>query len=53
MSGGFFNLSWNSGENRWEAGTRDLESGDAIIVPEKLERIAWLKQVKDLTQILH
>ena len=36
--------------------TRDgsplLEPGDSIVVPEKLERIAWIREFKDITQIL-
>ena len=36
--------------------TRDgkplLEPGDSIVVPEKLDRIAWLRETKDITQIL-
>ncbi len=27
--------------------------GDTIVVPEKLERIAWLRNIKDITQILY
>lgn len=30
-----------------------LDPGDTIVVPEKIERIAWMKEVKDLTQILY
>lgn len=30
-----------------------LLPGDTIVVPEKLERIAWLKNIKDITQILY
>ncbi len=30
-----------------------LEPGDTIVVPEKIERIAWMKEIKDLTQILY
>ncbi len=30
----------------------NLDPGDTIVVPEKLERIAWLKEIKDITQIL-
>jgi polysaccharide biosynthesis/export protein len=37
-------LSWNNS---------GLESGDSIIVPEKLEGIKWLKETKDITQILY
>ncbi len=29
------------------------DPGDTIVIPEKIERIAWLKEVKDLTQILY
>ncbi|MDD5433955.1 MAG: SLBB domain-containing protein, partial [Nitrospira sp.] len=30
-----------------------LDPGDTIVIPEKIERIAWLKEIKDLTQILY
>lgn len=30
-----------------------LDPGDTIVVPEKTERIAWLREIKDLTQILY
>jgi polysaccharide biosynthesis/export protein len=30
-----------------------LESGDSIIVPEKIEKVRWLKETKDITQILY
>jgi len=33
--------------------SKELESGDSIIVPEKLERVKWLKETKDITQILY
>jgi protein involved in polysaccharide export with SLBB domain len=29
-----------------------LEPGDSIVVPEKLDRIAWIRETKDITQIL-
>ena len=29
-----------------------LEPGDTIVVPEKLDRIAWIRETKDITQIL-
>jgi hypothetical protein len=31
---------------------RQLDPGN-IVVPEKLERIAWLREIKDFTQILY
>ena len=33
-------------------GSERLEPGDSIIVPENLDRIAWLKGIKDITTIL-
>ena len=40
------------GEDTYRTG-KDLEPGDTIVVPEKLERIAWLREFKDITQILY
>lgn len=50
-------INWNDSKSRWEfAGfdddTKEIEPGDTIVVPEKLDRIAWLREVKDITQIL-
>lgn len=55
LSRGLF--AWNDGKSRWEVSAfgekiRDIEPGDTIIVPEKLDRIAWLREIKDITQIL-
>jgi polysaccharide export outer membrane protein len=55
LSRGF--VSWNSGKSRWEVSAfgekvKEIEPGDTIIVPEKLEHVAWLREVKDITQIL-
>lgn len=56
VSGGLIN--WNISRSRWETDLlapeeKDIEPGDTIIVPEKLERIAWMREVKDITQILY
>ena len=56
LTSGF--LSWNSSQSRWEMSSfgeeiKEIEPGDTIVVPEKLERIAWLRETKDLTQILY
>jgi polysaccharide biosynthesis/export protein len=50
-------LGWNLGKSEWElagyGGTPGkLDPGDTIVVPEQLERIAWLREIKDITQIL-
>jgi protein involved in polysaccharide export with SLBB domain len=55
LSSGFMN--WNALRKRWEvAGFSEsrgpLEAGDSIVVPERLERTAWLRNLKDITQIL-
>jgi polysaccharide export outer membrane protein len=49
-SGSFF---WSDSSSRWETGGRGLDPGDTIVVPEKLEKIAWLREIKDITQILY
>ena len=50
-------INWNWNRQRWEMGafgeeTQSVEPGDTIVVPEKLERIAWLREIKDITQIV-
>ena len=55
LSRGFMN--WSPSRERWElAGygeeVREIEPGDTIVVPEKTERIAWLREFRDITQIL-
>ena len=50
--GSFLGISWNRDSNRWEFGSRSLDPGDTIVVPEQLERISWLRGIKDVTQIL-
>lgn len=49
-------LGWESGSN-WLAPsfagvTGEIEAGDVIIVPEKLTRSAFMRNLKDITQIL-
>ena len=50
--GGFLGISWSKGSNRWEFGGQELDPGDTIVVPEKIVRIAWMREIKDITQIL-
>ncbi len=51
-------LNWNNFRNRWEFASFGedkvnlVEPGDTIVVPEKISRIAWMREIKDLTQIL-
>jgi protein involved in polysaccharide export with SLBB domain len=51
--GGFFGISWDKDSNRWEIGGQELlDPGDTIVVPERLERIAWMREIGNITQIL-
>ena len=50
-------LGWNPFKSRWEVlafeeEEKEIEPGDSIVVPEEFEKIAWLREVKDITQIL-
>ena len=50
-------VNWNPFQKRWEMGVFSegrsvIEAGDSIMVPEKLERTAWLRELKDITQII-
>jgi hypothetical protein len=50
-------VNWNPFQKRWEMGgfgeaRSVIEAGDSIVVPEKLERTAWLRDLKDITQIV-
>ena len=50
-----FGLRWDDGDRRWTFGgfnSRHLDPGDTIVVPQKLERIAWMREIKDITTIL-
>ncbi|MBI5587928.1 MAG: SLBB domain-containing protein [Deltaproteobacteria bacterium] len=55
-SAGGWGMHWDSESNGWTGGSfmsSRLDPGDTVVVPEKIERIAWLKEVKDITQILY
>jgi polysaccharide export outer membrane protein len=50
-------MNWNDSKSRWEMSAfgeeiREIEPGDVIVVPEKFDRIAWLREIRDITQIL-
>ncbi len=50
-------ISWNPFKSRWEMTVfgekvKEIEPGDTIIVPEEVGRIAWLREIKDITQVL-
>jgi len=50
-------IGWSASRARWEMTAyggeiRTIEPGDTIVVPEKAERIAWLREIKDITTIM-
>lgn len=50
-------IAWSPSRARWEMTAyggeiRTIEPGDTIVVPEKAERIAWLREIKDITTIM-
>lgn len=50
-----FGIKWSDEGRRWQFGSflsTALEPGDTLVVPQKIERIAWMREIKDLTQIL-
>jgi protein involved in polysaccharide export with SLBB domain len=50
-----FGLHWSDDNRRWNFGSftaSTLEPGDTLVVPQKIERIAWMREIKDITTIL-
>ncbi|MDD2539977.1 MAG: SLBB domain-containing protein [Desulfuromonadaceae bacterium] len=50
-----FGIHWSDEGNHWSVGSflsSSLEAGDTLVVPQKLERISWMREIKDITQIL-
>lgn len=54
--GSSWGFSWDEDAGKWSGGgfmSIRLDPGDTIVVPEKIEKIAWLREVKEMTQILY
>lgn len=50
-----FGFHWDDESSGWKWGTFlsiELNPGDTLVVPQKLERIAWMREIKDITTIL-
>jgi protein involved in polysaccharide export with SLBB domain len=50
-----FGITWSDEGGHWSFGSflsSPLGAGDTLVVPQKLERTAWLRDIKDFTQIL-
>ncbi len=53
---GTFGIAWDSDERRWISGgfkAARLEPGDTILVPSKVTRIVWKRELMDWTTILY
>jgi protein involved in polysaccharide export with SLBB domain len=50
-----FGFRWDDELRSWSFGgfaSTQLLPGDTLVVPQKIERTAWLREIKDITQIL-
>ncbi|HEX8961112.1 MAG TPA: SLBB domain-containing protein [Geobacteraceae bacterium] len=50
-----FGIRWDEEGKRWNFGgfmSASLDPGDTVVVPQKMERIAWMREIKDITSIL-
>ena len=48
-------FNWNDDTKSWYFGSflsTQMQPGDTLVVPQKLERIAWMREIKDITSIL-
>ena len=53
---GKFGISWDSEENRWFSGgfmSARIEPGDSILVPSKVTRFVWKREIMDWTTVLY
>ncbi|MDI6784420.1 MAG: SLBB domain-containing protein, partial [bacterium] len=53
---GMRQISWDKEQHRWFAGGfygTKLNPGDTILVPRKLDRAEWVRNTKDITQIIY
>ncbi|HOI95126.1 MAG TPA: SLBB domain-containing protein [Syntrophobacter fumaroxidans] len=47
-------IFWCVATARWQTGANGrLEPGDTVIVPDKLDKVAWMRNFKDLTTVLY
>ena len=51
-----FGVRWDEETHSWRTGgfmSTELLPGDTILIPRKMVEIEWLKEAKDITQILY
>jgi protein involved in polysaccharide export with SLBB domain len=50
-----FGLKWNDEARSWTFGSfyaTPMMPGDTLVMPQRLERTAWLREIKDITTII-
>ncbi len=50
-----FGIHWDDVSKSWTFGSflsKTMDPGDTLVVPQKLERTAWLRDIKDITTIM-
>ncbi len=50
-----YGMHWSDDSRRWSFGSFTssiLEPGDTLVVPQKIERVAWMREIKDITTIM-
>jgi len=50
-----FGFSWDESDKSWHWGSflsRPLWPGDTVVVPQRIDHIAWLRDIKDITTII-
>jgi hypothetical protein len=50
-----YGIKWSADAKKWSFGSfmsSFLEPGDSLVVPQKLEHTAWLRDIKDITTII-
>jgi protein involved in polysaccharide export with SLBB domain len=50
-----FGMKWSDEARKWNFGSftaTSMDPGDTLVVPQRLERTAWLRDIKDITTIL-
>lgn len=50
-----FGFRWDTEGKQWSFGgfmSASLDPGDTLVVPQKLERTAWMRELKDITTII-
>jgi protein involved in polysaccharide export with SLBB domain len=48
-------ISWDEDARRWSFGSFNstaLDPGDTVVVPQELEKIAWMREIKDIATII-